>query len=211
MTFLSSPGSCSFEVMPGTLRNIYVSASLSGLQAGSVSSSTGTSTMSWCVLDSSLYWWFRLWRLRRFLVGCARFVCRGWEGSLLSFSPWMRILRLKTRSTTQLFSSSACWFARKTHRWSFTRKVCNIYLKRVHMFSVQFKTTLCRMLGRIGLFALAEIRLAAYRFREMPTTLKITGPTFCVSKIALAARSTSVYGLLTLLLMPVRTQFTIPS
>ena len=25
--------------------------------------------------------------------GCARFVCRGWEGSLLSFSPWMRILR----------------------------------------------------------------------------------------------------------------------
>ena len=27
-------------------------------------------------------------------MGCARFVCRGWEGSLLSFSPWMRILRL---------------------------------------------------------------------------------------------------------------------
>ena len=50
--------------------------------------------MSWCVLDSSLYWWFRLWRLRRFLVGCARYVCRGWESSLLSFSPWMRILRL---------------------------------------------------------------------------------------------------------------------
>ena len=90
MRFLSSPGSCSFEVMPGTLRNICMSASLSGFQAGSVSSSIGTSTMSWCVLDSSLYWWFRLWRLRRFLVGCARFVCRG---SLLSFSPWMRIFR----------------------------------------------------------------------------------------------------------------------
>ena len=27
-------------------------------------------------------------------MGCAKFVCRGWEGSLLSFSPWMRILRL---------------------------------------------------------------------------------------------------------------------
>ena len=94
MRFLSSPGSCSFEVMPGMLRNICMSMSLSGFQAGSVSSSIGTSTMSWCVLDSSLYWWFRLWRLRRFLVGCARFVCRGWEGSLLSFSHWMRILRL---------------------------------------------------------------------------------------------------------------------
>ena len=94
MRFLSSPGSCSFEVMPGTLRNICMSSSLSGFQTGSVSSSTSTSTMSWCVLDSSLYWWVRLWRLRRFLVGCARFVCRGWEGSLLSFSPWMRILRL---------------------------------------------------------------------------------------------------------------------
>ena len=92
--FLSSRGSCSFEVMSGTLRNICMSASLSGFQAGSVSSSTGTSTMSWCVLDRSLYWWFRLWRLRQILVGCAGFVCRGWEGSLLSFSPWMRILRL---------------------------------------------------------------------------------------------------------------------
>ena len=86
MRFLSSPGSCYFEVMPGTLRKKNCMAvSLSGCQAGSVSSSTGTSTMFWCVLDSSLYWWFRLWRLRRFLVGCARFVCRGWEGSLLSF------------------------------------------------------------------------------------------------------------------------------
>ena len=73
--------------MPGTLRNICMSVSLSGFQAGFVSSSTDTSTMSWCVLDSSLYWWFRLWCLRGFLVGCARFVCRGWEGSLLSFFP----------------------------------------------------------------------------------------------------------------------------
>ena len=94
MRFLSSPRSCSFEVMPGTLRNICMSVSLWGFQEESVRSSTGTSTMSWCVLDSSLYWRFRLWRLRRFLVVCARFVCRGWEGSLLSFSPWVRILRL---------------------------------------------------------------------------------------------------------------------
>ena len=29
-------------------------------------------------------------------MGCARFVCRGWEGSLTSwffFSPWMRVLK----------------------------------------------------------------------------------------------------------------------
>ena len=69
-------------------------ASLPGFQAQSVSSSICTCTMSWCVLDSSLYWWFRLWRLRRFLGSCVRFVCRGWEASLFSFSPWMRILRL---------------------------------------------------------------------------------------------------------------------
>ena len=94
MRFLSFPGSCSFEVTPGTLRNVCMSVSLSGLQAGSVSSSSGTSTMSWCVLDNSLYWWFMLWRLRRFLVGCARFVCRGWNGSHFSVSLWMRILRL---------------------------------------------------------------------------------------------------------------------
>ena len=56
MRFLSSPG---------TLRNICMSASLSGFRAGFVSSSIGSSAMSWCVLDSSLYWWFRLWRLRR--------------------------------------------------------------------------------------------------------------------------------------------------
>ena len=112
MRFLSSPGSCSFEVMPGTFRNICISVSLSGFRAGSVSSSIGTSTMSWCVLDSSLYWWFWLWRLRRFLVGCGRFVCRGWEGSLLSFSPWMRILRLlllSSGSTLAVFFHVMHW------------------------------------------------------------------------------------------------------
>ena len=87
MRILSSPGSCSFEVMPGILRNICMSVSLSGFQAGSVSSSTGTSTMSLCVLDSSLYWWFRLWRLRRFLVGCARFVLDGGKAAFLVFLP----------------------------------------------------------------------------------------------------------------------------
>ena len=85
--FLSSPGSWSFDVIPGTLRNVCMSASLSGFQAGSVSSSIGTSTMSWCVLDSSLYWWFRLWRLRRFLVGCARFVRRGFKAAFSVFLP----------------------------------------------------------------------------------------------------------------------------
>ena len=86
-----------------------MSVSLSGFQAGSVSSSIGTSTMSWYVLDSSLYWWFRRWRLMRFWVGCVRFVCRGWEGSLLSFSPWMWILRLlllSSGSTLAVFSMS---------------------------------------------------------------------------------------------------------
>ena len=87
--FLSSPGSWSWD----TQKHLYI-CSLSGFQAGSVSSSVGASTMHWCFLHSSLYWWFRFWPLERFLMGCARFACRGWEGSLLSFSPWMRILRL---------------------------------------------------------------------------------------------------------------------
>ena len=73
--FLSSPGSCSFEVMPGTLRNVCMSAFI----------------MAWCMLDSSLYWRFRLWHSSRFMEGCARLLCRGREGSLLSISPWMRI------------------------------------------------------------------------------------------------------------------------
>ena len=96
-------------VMPGTLRNTCTSASLSGLQAGSVRSSTGASTLSWCFLDSSLYWWFRLWRLSRFLVGCASYFCRGWEGSLLSFSPCISILRfllLSSGSTLAVMSMS---------------------------------------------------------------------------------------------------------
>ena len=109
--FLSSPGSCSFEVMPGALRNICMSASLSDLQSGSVSSSIGASTMFWCFLYSSLYWWFRLWCSRRLLVGCARLVCRGWEGSLLSFSPWMRILRLLLLLSGSTFLHHALgWF-----------------------------------------------------------------------------------------------------
>ena len=52
MKFLSFPGSCSFEVMPGTLRNVCMSASLSRFQEGYVSGSIGASTMPWCVLDS---------------------------------------------------------------------------------------------------------------------------------------------------------------
>ena len=87
MRFLGSPGSCSSEVMPGTLRNICMSTSLSGLQVASVSSSIGTSTMSWCVLDSSLYWWVRLWRLRRCLVMAVAGLCA--EGGKAAFSVFL--------------------------------------------------------------------------------------------------------------------------
>ena len=41
----------------------------------------------------------------------------------------------------------------------------------VHLSSVPFKTTLCRMLGLIGLVAITEIHFTGYRFWEMPTTL----------------------------------------
>ena len=40
-------------------------------------------------------------------MGCARFVCRAWEGKRLSFSPWMRILKpllLSSDSTLAVFS-----------------------------------------------------------------------------------------------------------
>ena len=40
---------------------------------------------------------------------------------------------------------------------------------------IPFKTTLCRMLGLIGLVAFAEIHFTGYQSREMATTLKITG------------------------------------
>ena len=40
--------------------------------------------------------------LEAILGGCASFVCRGWEGSLLSFSPGMRILRLLPSSGSTL-------------------------------------------------------------------------------------------------------------
>ena len=50
--------------------------------------------------------------------------------------------------------------------------------------SVPFKTTLCRMLGLVGLAAFAEIHFSGYRFREMPTTLKITGESsYVVTKV----------------------------
>ena len=45
-------------------------------------------------------------------MGCARFVCRGWEGSLLSFSPWMRILRIllfSSGSTLAVFFRVMHW------------------------------------------------------------------------------------------------------
>ena len=79
--------------------------------------------MSWCFLDSPLYWWLRLWRLRRFLVGCPSCVCRGWEGSLLSFSPWMKflsLLLLSTGSTMAVCCCCYCWlFFHVMHRGGF--------------------------------------------------------------------------------------------
>ena len=59
--FLSSPGSCSFEVMPGTLRYINcrsMSAYLSGFQAGSVSSSIGTGVifMAQSMTRRAMFW-----------------------------------------------------------------------------------------------------------------------------------------------------------
>ena len=78
--------------------------------------------MSWCFLDSSLYWWLRLWHLRLFLVGWARFVCRGWEGSLLSFSPCMRFLRLLLSSVQPAHigpGSRSTRSGRILHGWSY--------------------------------------------------------------------------------------------
>ena len=90
--------------MPGTLRNVCMSASLSGFQAGSVSSSADRSTMSWCVLGSSLYWWSRLCAWGDFWWAVPGLCVEGGKAALLVgfffvclflfFSPWMRILKL---------------------------------------------------------------------------------------------------------------------
>ena len=72
-----------------TQKHLYVFLSIS-LQAGSVSSSVGASTTSRCFLHSSLSWWFRLWRLRQFLVVCAKLMCRGWEGTACFASVYLK-------------------------------------------------------------------------------------------------------------------------
>ena len=77
------------------------------------------------------------------------------------------LLRVVSRSgntvDNRLFSSSACWFVRKTHRWSFTRKVLYyLFDITVHLSSFPFKATLCRMLGLFGLVAFAEIHLTGF-------------------------------------------------
>ena len=69
---------------------------------------------------------------------------------------------------------------------SFTRKVCVMFDTAVHLSSVPFRTTLCRMLGLIGLVAFVEIHYTGYRFGEMPTTLKINGESLSVGTNALA-------------------------
>ena len=71
----------------------------------------------------------------------------------------------------------------------------------------------------VDLVAFAKIRFTCYRFREMPTTLKIINDSSYVAKtlwpanvcavVALAA--TNVFDILTLLRMKVQTQFTNPS
>ena len=57
----------------------------------------------------------------------------------------------------------------------YTQSVCYLFDVTVHLSSVPFKTTLCQMLGLIGLIAFAQIHFTDYRFREMPTRLKIAG------------------------------------
>ena len=49
-----------------------------------------------------------------------------------------------------------------------------------------FEKTLCRMFGLTGLVASAEIHFTGYRFREMPTILKITGESSYVAVNVLA-------------------------
>ena len=39
---------------------------------------------------------------------CARFVCRGWEGSLVSFSLWIRILRVLLLSSGSALAVFPC-------------------------------------------------------------------------------------------------------
>ena len=57
----------------------------------------------------------------------------------------------------------------------YTQSLYYLFDITVHLSSFPFKTTLCPMLGLISLVAFAEIHFTGYRFREMPTTLKITG------------------------------------
>ena len=52
--------------------------------------------------------------------------------------------------------------------------------------SVPLKTTLCRMLGLIGLVCSAEIHFTGYQFREMPTSLNISGESSYVATDVLA-------------------------
>ena len=55
-----------------------------------------------------------------------------------------------------------------------TQSLYYLFNIAVQSSSVPFKTVLCRMLGLVGLVASAEIHFPGYRFRKMPTTLKIT-------------------------------------
>ena len=68
----------------------------------------------------------------------------------------------------------------------YTHSLCYLFDITVHLSSVPFKATLCQMLGLIVQVAFAEIHFTGYRFREMPTTLKITGDTSNVATDPLA-------------------------
>ena len=60
----------------------------------------------------------------------------------------------------------------------------------VHLSSFPFMTTLCRMLGLIGLVAFAKIHFTGFiGFGKMPTTLKITGESSYVATNALTNAS----------------------
>ena len=57
----------------------------------------------------------------------------------------------------------------------YTQSLYYLFDITVHLSSVPFKTALCLMLGLTGLATSVENHFTGYRFRKMPTTLKITG------------------------------------
>ena len=80
-----------------------------------------------------------------------------------------------------------CLFVRQedTSVVIYTQSLCYLFDITVHLSSVPFKTTLRQMLGLNDLVTFAKIHSTGYRFREMPTTLKIAGKSSFVATNAL--------------------------